>query len=231
MNMHVHAHGRKTLYFGSLMVNYYIPFIAIFKCPGHYHTVGLEGGGIQLKIRICKCRRKEPHDLCKFFVGLPWQAFQQKWCHKQLPLSFPFRVWFLCNIVSSVFVNKELFVWLFNKPDWKEMQVIIQQRTGFLFFSFKVIGSWISSVTWCITQSHKQLSSAQMRDGPEGKVSNQNTKNTYVSTDDHLFRGKLWIQKHTTNPNPNKNNNNKNLRYLIRLWCHWAEYQKYSQST
>lgn len=162
-------HRRKILYFYSLMVNYYIPFTAFFSCPRHYYNVGLEGGGIPLKIRICKLRRKEPHYLCKFFVGLPWQAFQQKWWHKQHPLSFPFTVWFLSHIVSSVFVNKALFVWLFNNLDWKATQVTTQQRTGVLFFSFKVIGSWVSSVTWCITLSHKQLSSAQMRDGTERK--------------------------------------------------------------
>lgn len=45
-------------------------------------------------------------------------------------------VWFLSCIVSPLYVNKEMLMWLFNKPDWKAMQVITQQRTGVLFFSF-----------------------------------------------------------------------------------------------
>lgn len=42
-----------------------------------------------------------------------------------------------------------------------------------------------------------------MRDGTEEKVSNQNTKNTWVSTDNHLFRSKQYTQKHTIAPSNN----------------------------
>lgn len=56
-------HRRKILYFCSLVVNYYIPLTAFLNFPRHYYNVRPEGRGIQLKICICKCRRKDPHYL------------------------------------------------------------------------------------------------------------------------------------------------------------------------
>lgn len=126
-------HGRKISYIGSLMVN--IPLTAFFNCSRHYYTAGLEGGGIQLKICICKCKRKEPHDLCKFFTGFPDKRFSRSGGRNGTRSPFQ-SVWFLSCIASPVFANKELFTWLFNKLDWKATQVISQQRTGVLFFSF-----------------------------------------------------------------------------------------------
>lgn len=71
MNMYVHTQTQeKNLIYGFFNGQY--PLTVFFNCSRYYYTAGLEGGGIQLKICICKYKRKEPqHDLCKFFKGSP----------------------------------------------------------------------------------------------------------------------------------------------------------------
>lgn len=109
-----------------------------FSLSKAYDSIGLEGGGMQLKICICKHKRKEH----MIYVSSSWGYLDKHFSRSGGTNSThsPFTAWFLSHIVSSVFVKKELFVWLFNKLHWKARQVITQQRTGLgVFFSFKVI--------------------------------------------------------------------------------------------
>lgn len=73
---YTHKTQEKNLVFFALWWS--ITVFPFLFCPRHYYNVGLHWGGIQLKICTSKCRRKEPHYWCKVFVGLPWEAFQQK---------------------------------------------------------------------------------------------------------------------------------------------------------
>lgn len=131
------------------------PFHGLVNYPGHYYAD--------------KIKRKEPRYLDKFFTGLASRAFQQKQWHNQHSLlSIHSLVPAPCCFLSIC--------------EWETICVAVQQiRLGSdaghnpakdCFFPpsvFRVIGSWVSSMTCCIMQSHKQLSSAQTRGGTERK--------------------------------------------------------------